>query len=64
MFDELTWCIERIESGIVGINSGIISTAAAPFGGCKESGLGREGSPMGIAEYLETKYMFLNHWYK
>jgi succinate-semialdehyde dehydrogenase/glutarate-semialdehyde dehydrogenase len=49
-----------IQSGIVGLNDGIISTASAPFGGIKESGLGREGSPMGIGEYLETKYMFVN----
>eukprot|EP00979_Chaetoceros_neogracilis_P003783 scaffold656_cov271-Chaetoceros_neogracile.AAC.93 len=51
---------ERLENGLVGINEGIISTAIAPFGGMKESGLGREGSPAGIAEYLETKYVFLN----
>lgn len=51
---------ERLENGIVGINEGIISTASAPFDGVKESGLGREGSPSGISEYLETKYMFLN----
>eukprot|EP00559_Dactyliosolen_fragilissimus_P008931 CAMPEP_0184862040 /NCGR_PEP_ID=MMETSP0580-20130426/6574_1 /TAXON_ID=1118495 /ORGANISM="Dactyliosolen fragilissimus" /LENGTH=539 /DNA_ID=CAMNT_0027359753 /DNA_START=177 /DNA_END=1793 /DNA_ORIENTATION=+ len=44
----------RLDNGIVGINDGIISTATAPFGGTKESGLGREGSAMGIAEYLET----------
>ena len=50
----------KIESGIVGINDGIISTASAPFGGIKESGLGREGSAMGLSEYLETKYMFVN----
>lgn len=50
----------RLENGIIGINDGIISTAAAPFGGVKESGLGREGSAAGIAEYLETKYMFIN----
>lgn len=50
----------KIETGIVGINDGIISTAVAPFGGIKESGLGREGSAVGIAEYLETKYMFIN----
>lgn len=50
----------KIEAGIVGINDGIISTAVAPFGGVKESGLGREGSALGIAEYLETKYMFIN----
>lgn len=51
---------ERLENGLVGINEGIISTAVAPFGGMKESGLGREGSQSGIAEYLETKYVFLN----
>jgi len=50
----------RLENGIVGINDGIISSASAPFGGVKESGLGREGSPLGIDEYLETKYVFLN----
>mmetsp|Transcript_9531 Transcript_9531/g.13299 ORF Transcript_9531/g.13299 Transcript_9531/m.13299 type:complete len:404 (-) Transcript_9531:189-1400(-) len=50
----------RLENGIIGINDGIISSASAPFGGVKESGLGREGSAAGIAEYLETKYMFLN----
>lgn len=49
-----------LENGIVGVNEGIISNAAAPFGGVKESGLGREGSAMGINEYLETKYVFLN----
>mmetsp|Transcript_16326 Transcript_16326/g.23818 ORF Transcript_16326/g.23818 Transcript_16326/m.23818 type:complete len:404 (-) Transcript_16326:611-1822(-) len=50
----------RLENGIIGINAGIISSASAPFGGVKESGLGREGSAAGIAEYLETKYMYLN----
>lgn len=49
-----------LENGIVGVNEGIISNAAAPFGGVKESGLGREGSGAGIKEYLETKYIFLN----
>lgn len=49
-----------LECGIVGVNDGIISTANAPFGGVKESGLGREGSPLGLSEYLETKYVFLN----
>ena len=44
----------------MGVNEGIISTCTAPFGGVKESGLGREGGPMGIAEYLETKYVLLN----
>lgn len=50
----------RLENGMIAINEGILSTASAPFGGVKESGLGREGSGAGIAEYLETKYMFLN----
>lgn len=49
-----------LETGIVGVNDGIISTASAPFGGVKESGLGREGSIIGLEEYLETKYVFLN----
>ena len=50
----------RLETGIVGVNDGIISTCTAPFGGVKESGLGREGSSMGINEYTETKYIFMN----
>lgn len=54
-------CEKRMESGMVGINEGIISTCVAPFGGIKESGFGREGSPLGIAEYLETKYILTNH---
>jgi len=48
---------EGIESGIIGINVGIISTEVAPFGGMKESGIGREGSKYGIEEYLEVKYL-------
>ncbi len=50
---------EALEYGIVGINEGIISTAEAPFGGMKSSGLGREGSKYGIEEYLEVKYLAL-----
>ena len=50
---------ERLEFGIIGINEGIISTELAPFGGVKESGLGREGSHHGIEEFVEIKYMFL-----
>ena len=50
---------EGLEYGIVGVNTGIISTEVAPFGGVKESGIGREGSHMGIEEYLETKYVCL-----
>nr|MBS0037161.1 NAD-dependent succinate-semialdehyde dehydrogenase [Saprospiraceae bacterium] len=48
---------EALESGMVGINSGFISDASAPFGGIKESGIGREGSRYGLDEYLEIKYM-------
>src|SRR5437899_9277005 len=48
---------EALEYGIVGINAGIISTEVAPFGGVKESGLGREGSKYGIDEFVEIKYM-------
>jgi succinate-semialdehyde dehydrogenase/glutarate-semialdehyde dehydrogenase len=50
---------EGLEYGMVGINEGIISTAEAPFGGVKESGLGREGSRHGMDEYLEIKYMMM-----
>ena len=48
---------EQLEYGIVGINSGIISTEIAPFGGMKESGIGREGSKYGIDEFTEVKYL-------
>ncbi|MHB1948777.1 MAG: NAD-dependent succinate-semialdehyde dehydrogenase [Gammaproteobacteria bacterium] len=48
---------EALEYGMVGINAGIISTAVAPFGGVKESGMGREGSKYGIDEYVEIKYL-------
>ncbi len=48
---------ERLETGMVGINQGIVSNPAAPFGGVKSSGLGREGGLEGIEEYLETKYV-------
>ena len=48
---------EAIEYGIVGINTGIISTESAPFGGMKESGIGREGSKYGLDEYVEIKYL-------
>ena len=50
---------EALECGIVGVNAGIISTEVAPFGGWKESGIGREGSPWGLDEYLELKYVAL-----
>lgn len=48
---------ERLEAGMVGINVGLISNAAAPFGGVKESGVGREGSRYGLDEYMEIKYL-------
>ena len=48
---------EGLETGMVGINQGIVSNPAAPFGGVKASGLGREGGVEGIEEYLETKYV-------
>jgi len=48
---------EALEYGMVGVNTGLISTEIAPFGGMKESGLGREGSKYGIEEYLEIKYL-------
>ncbi|MBS1187454.1 MAG: gabD 1 [Burkholderiaceae bacterium] len=48
---------ERLEYGIVGVNTGLISTAEAPFGGVKQSGFGREGSHYGIDEYIELKYL-------
>ncbi len=50
---------ERLEYGIIGINEGIISSEVAPFGGVKESGLGREGSHHGVEEFLEIKYMLM-----
>ncbi len=50
---------EALEYGIVGINTGLISTEVAPFGGMKASGIGREGSKYGIEEYLEVKYLCL-----
>lgn len=55
---KLIWRVaEALEFGMVGINTGLMSTVAAPFGGIKESGFGREGSKYGIDEYLNIKYM-------
>ena len=48
---------EALETGMVGLNQGMVSNAAAPFGGVKQSGFGREGGYEGIEEYLETKYV-------
>lgn len=54
------WSVaEKLDFGIIGINEGLISTEVAPFGGMKESGLGREGSRHGIEEFLEVKYLFM-----
>jgi succinate-semialdehyde dehydrogenase/glutarate-semialdehyde dehydrogenase len=51
---------ERLESGMVGLNTGLVSNPAAPFGGIKQSGLGREGGRVGIEEYLDTKYVAIS----
>ncbi|HEJ1091830.1 TPA: aldehyde dehydrogenase family protein, partial [Serratia marcescens] len=51
---------EALEYGMVGINTGLISNEVAPFGGVKQSGLGREGSRYGIEEYLELKYLCID----
>ncbi|MGH2842576.1 MAG: NAD-dependent succinate-semialdehyde dehydrogenase [Solirubrobacteraceae bacterium] len=51
---------ERLETGMVGLNQGIVSNPAAPFGGIKQSGFGREGGFDGIGEFLETKYLAIN----
>ncbi len=52
--------IEGLETGMVGLNQGMVSNAGAPFGGVKQSGVGREGGNEGIDEYLETKYVAIN----
>ncbi|MGO3705963.1 aldehyde dehydrogenase family protein, partial [Microbacterium gubbeenense] len=51
--------IERLDTGMMGLNAGVVSNAAAPFGGVKQSGMGREGGLEGIHEYLATKYTLL-----
>jgi len=52
--------VEGLETGMVGLNQGIVSNASAPFGGIKQSGFGREGGYEGIEEYVETKYVAVN----
>jgi succinate-semialdehyde dehydrogenase/glutarate-semialdehyde dehydrogenase len=52
--------VEGLQTGMVGLNQGMVSNPAAPFGGIKQSGFGREGGPEGIEEYLETKYVAVN----
>jgi succinate-semialdehyde dehydrogenase/glutarate-semialdehyde dehydrogenase len=59
VFGDLQWALqlaERIEAGMVGINRGVVSDPSAPFGGVKQSGIGREGAREGIREYCETQY--------
>jgi succinate-semialdehyde dehydrogenase / glutarate-semialdehyde dehydrogenase len=51
---------ERLEVGMIGLNRGLVSDPAAPFGGVKQSGIGREGGFEGIDEYLETTYVAAN----
>jgi len=51
---------EALETGMIGLNQGMVSNPAAPFGGVKQSGFGREGGHEGIDEYLETKYVAVN----
>ena len=55
-YHRITRVAEKLESGMVGINTGVISAANAPFGGVKASGIGREGAHAGLEEYLEMKY--------
>ena len=59
-FERAFRVIERLDTGMIGFNQGMVSNAGAPFGGVKQSGFGREGGPEGIGEYLETKYVALN----
>ena len=51
---------EGLQYGMIGINSGLITTPEAPFGGVKESGLGKEGGSQGLEDYLETKYVCID----
>ena len=51
--------IEKLETGMMGLNTGLVSNAAAPFGGLKQSGIGREGGFEGIHEFLSTKYTLI-----
>ena len=53
--------IDSIQTGIMGLNVGVVMNAAAPFGGVEQSGLGREGGDVGVVEYLETKYVLAPH---
>jgi succinate-semialdehyde dehydrogenase/glutarate-semialdehyde dehydrogenase len=53
----------RLQAGMVGINRGVVSNVAAPFGGVKQSGLGREGGPEGLQEYQQLKYLSMPGFY-
>ena len=57
--DQVRHVVRRLDSGMVAVNVGVASDPAAPFGGVKESGIGREGSHEGLSEYLELKYVRL-----
>ena len=57
-FDRAMRVTHALEFGMVGLNTGLISTEMAPFGGCKESGIGREGSKYGLDEFLELKTVY------
>ena len=57
--DRIRRVSKALEAGIIGVNEGLISTELAPFGGVKQSGLGREGSKYGIDEYMELKYVLM-----
>ena len=58
--DRARYVCEGLETGMVGLNQGMVSNAGAPFGGVKQSGIGREGGREGIDEFLETKYVAVN----
>ena len=60
-WDRAMKVIEALESGMLGLNRGLVSNPAAPFGGIKQSGFGREGGPEGIQEYLDVKYVSTPH---
>ena len=60
---DLGWALrfaERVEAGMVGVNRGVVSDPAAPFGGMKQSGIGREGARDGMREFCETQYFSLD----
>jgi succinate-semialdehyde dehydrogenase/glutarate-semialdehyde dehydrogenase len=58
--DRILRLIDALDTGMIGVNRGLVSTPAAPFGGVKASGFGREGGPEGMEDYLETRYVAIN----